>query len=151
MYLDAHQLFSDAQALTATAVSTNLLDFGSDRNVGIGEPLAVVCNVDVTADNTTADETYEFQVQVGSTTTPILVIAKVGYGGGGDTTEEAATVLVAGYRVVLGIPQNVGAQRYMRLNYVLGGTTPTITVTSHLQPTKMIQAEAYYADGLTIS
>ena len=42
MYTDAQNLFSDAQALTVTADSTNVIDLGVDRNVGQGEPLAVV-------------------------------------------------------------------------------------------------------------
>lgn len=151
MYLDAHQLFSDAQALTVTAVSTNLIDLGVDRNIGIGEPLAVVINVDVAADNTTQDETYEFQVQTGTTTTPILVVGKIGFGGGGDTTEYAATFLSAGARVVIPLPPTNLLDRYIRLNYVLGGTTPTITVTAHLQPMNMVQAEAIYPKNYTIS
>jgi len=148
MYLDAQQLFSDAQALTVTAVSTNVIDLGVDRNIGIGEPMCVVFNVDVAADSTTGNETYEFQVQTGSTATPADVIAKVGYGG---TNELAETVLVAGYRAIVALPNNSALDRYLRINYVLGGTTPTITVTAHLQPMNMVQAEAVYPDGITIS
>lgn len=148
MIIDSQQIFSDAQALTATAVSTNVIDLGADRNIGIGEPMAVVINVDVAADSTTGDETYEFQVQTGSTATPTTVIGKIGYGG---SNELAESTLAAGYRIVIPLPTNSTADRYLRLNYVLGGTTPTITVTSHLQPLNMIQAEVTYPKGYTIS
>ena len=47
MFLDGQNLYSDAQALTATAASTNLIDHGSDRDLGIGEPLVAVIVVDV--------------------------------------------------------------------------------------------------------
>ena len=63
MFLDGQNLYSDAQALTATAASTNLIDHGSDRDLGIGEPLVAVIVVDVALDDTNADETYSAVVQ----------------------------------------------------------------------------------------
>ena len=49
MRIDAQNLYSDAQAITADAASTNSIDHGSDRNIGLGEPLSVVIIVDVAA------------------------------------------------------------------------------------------------------
>jgi len=57
MYIDAQGLFSDAQALTATAASTNIVDLGSDRNIGVGEEMVVAIFLDVAADDGDADET----------------------------------------------------------------------------------------------
>ena len=60
MILDSLLKFSDAQALTATADSTNVIDLSNDRDIGIGEPMALVVTVGVAADFTTGDETYQF-------------------------------------------------------------------------------------------
>ena len=47
MYVDAQLLFSDAQAVTAAAASTNSIDLGAVRDIGTGEELYVVCVCDV--------------------------------------------------------------------------------------------------------
>lgn len=146
MILDSQLLFSDAQALTATAVSTNVIDLGADRDIGVGEPMAVVVSVDVAADFTTADETYQIDVQTGSTVTPTTVIARripvV-------TATPATNVLATGKKIVIPLPHD--NERYLRLNYTLGGTTPTLTVTSWLSPLSMVDSNQQYPDGFTIS
>ena len=141
MYIDAQHLFSDSQALTATAVSSNVVDLGIDGNLGIGEPMAVVISVEVALDDTDADETYVFTVQSGSTATPTTVIA----------TKTATRGDVAGTKYVLPIPADQSADRYLRLNYTLGGTTPSGTVSAFLIPQNMIDNYVKYADGFTIS
>jgi len=148
MYLDAQQLFSDAQALTATAVSTNLIDLGSDRNIGVGEQMCVVINFDVGADFTTTDETYQFDLQTddnSSFSSATVVNRRV------VANADAALINSAGKRLVLALPADNSVERYLRLNFTLAGTTPSATVTAHLQPMSMVQAEAVYADGITIS
>ena len=52
MYIDKLLKLSDAQALTATAVGTNVVDIEVARGVGNGEPIAVVFSVGVAADQT---------------------------------------------------------------------------------------------------
>lgn len=148
MILDSQGQFSDSQAETATAVSTNVVDLGIDNNVGIGEPMGVLFNVEVAADATTGDETYEFQIQSGSTATPTDVIAKVGFGG---TNELAETTLAQGYKFVLPIPKGTSSDRYLRINYVLGGTTPSITISAHLVPLTFADSVVDYASGYTVS
>jgi hypothetical protein len=49
MYIDAQQQYSQAQALTVSAVSTNAIDHSQDRNFGIGVPLAILVTVGVAA------------------------------------------------------------------------------------------------------
>ena len=63
MYIDKLLKLSDAQALTATAVGTNVVDLEVARGVGNGEPMAVVFSVGVAADQTTGDEDYTFDVE----------------------------------------------------------------------------------------
>ena len=60
MYVDSNLLLSDAQALTASGASTDVLDLKVDADMGRGEPVALVIVVDVAADGTTTDETYSF-------------------------------------------------------------------------------------------
>lgn len=42
MYVDALARFSDDQAITASAPSTDIMDLGSPRNIGVGEELYLV-------------------------------------------------------------------------------------------------------------
>lgn len=139
MFIDNYLLLSDAQALSATGASTNLIDLGSDRDLGKGEPLALVIEVDVALAGTTP--TFQAAVQTddnsgfASATTII--------------TGQQYSALPAGSRIVIPLPET--NERYLCANYTLGGTTPTITVTAHLQPMSMIQAHGVYPDGFTIS
>lgn len=52
MILDAHNEFSNSQAVTATAISTNVLDTGTNenpvKNLGGPEPIYLVLQVDTT-------------------------------------------------------------------------------------------------------
>ena len=159
MFLDAYLQFSDSQALTATALSTNVVDLGAaDRNIGKGEPLGVLISVEVAADQTTGDEDYTFDVETASnaaiTTARKLLARRVFESGTPTAPAENADLLVAGFRFVLPIPPGGldEAERYLAVRYTLAGTTPTITVSAHLLPMSMIEVEkAHYADGFTIS
>lgn len=148
MFLDSQLLLSDAQALTATAVSTNTIDTALATNeIGAGEPMAMVFTVDVAADATTGDETYQFQViqsaNANLSSQDVLVQS--------DTSFVTRATLVAGYKLVLPLPPGLKSKRYLGARYVLGGTTPTVTVTAVLQPMSMVQMDANYPDNITIS
>lgn len=131
MIIDSRLEFSDAQALTATAVSTNVIDLGADRDIGPGKAMWLVVSVDVAADATTGDETYQVDIQSGSTATPTAVIASLVIPRG----------TAAGSRFVLGFPW--ANERYLRLNNVLGGTTPTITLSAWLTDQEPAAWQAY--------
>lgn len=141
MVLDAQAQFSDSQALTATAVSTNVIDLKGDFNIGIGEPMSVVISVEVALDDSDGDETYVFTVQSGSSATPTDVIA----------TKTATRGDAAGTKYVLGIPADTSADQYLRLNYTLGGTSPSGTVSAYLVQTKLVDNYVQYANNYTIS
>ena len=142
MILDSLLKFSDAQALTATADSTNVIDLSVDRDIGIGEPMALVVTVGVAADFTTGDETYQFQLETddnaGMTSSTII----------GDVTVAAADLTV-GDKVV--IPLGHSNERYLQVVYTLGGTTPSITVDAFLQPLSMVDGTVTYASGYSIT
>ena len=61
--LDNKLKFSDQQAITAAAASTNVLDMGAARDLGTGTPLYVCLNVDETFDDTGDNTTYEVKLQ----------------------------------------------------------------------------------------
>lgn len=141
MFIDAQNLFSDSQALTATAASTNLIDLGVDRDIGVGEPLAVVLTVEVAADATTGNETYQVDVETddNSSFSSASVIAR-----------RIPTAAELALGTVMTIPLPNTNERYIRLNYTLGGTTPTVTLSAHLAPLSMVQNNRTYADGFSI-
>lgn len=140
-YVDAQQTFSDAQALTVTAVSTNLLDHSQDRNLGIGKPLCVVLTVDVAA---AGGGTLTVTVQSDDNSafsSPGTVTA---------TGAIAAAALVAGAQIIIPIPPDTATERFMRLNYTLA-TMTGITVTAFLAPIDQVQNATQYAAGITVN
>ncbi len=143
MFLDSQLQFSDAQALTATAVSTNIVDLSLDRDIGKGEPMGVLVTVGVAADFTTTDETYQFTVQTATDaafTSPVTVVASATINGD-QLTEGASVVLPIGHTNL----------QFLRVNNTLAGTTPTVTIDAFLQPMSMIDGTVDYASGFTVS
>jgi hypothetical protein len=69
MYVDAQLLFSDAQAVTAAAGSTNTIDLGAVRDIGTGKTLYVVVTVDVAMTDASSDSTLTVALEGDSTTT----------------------------------------------------------------------------------
>lgn len=72
MILDAHNEFSDSQAVTSTAISTNVLDLGpvADnvlRDIGQGEPVWLVVTTDVAATDSGSDATLTVSLESDST------------------------------------------------------------------------------------
>jgi len=157
MYVDSQSLFSDAQALTATAVGTNVIDLGVARSMGNGEAMAVVFVVDVAADQTTGDEDYTFDVEYSSvaaqTSGYVTMGRRIFESGTPGAPAQDADLLVAGYKFAIAIPPTVAGDdaQYLGIRYTLAGTTPTITVTAYLTPMCMIDATVDYADGFAIT
>lgn len=142
MFLDALLLLSDAQAVTADAVSTNTIDLAAtNMRIGTGKPLVIMFSVDVAADITTTDETYAFQViqsaNANLSSADILAVRTI-----------AAADLKAGAIQTIGIPIRTPTKRYLGAAYDVGGTTPTITVTAAVMPTDFVAASVDYYPGV---
>jgi uncharacterized protein YdbL (DUF1318 family) len=143
MYQDAHNQFSSAQAVTATAASTNLIDLGAIRNMGVGENLylVVVCTTAMTdagSDSTLAVtvETDDNSSFSSATTT--------------QTIGTFAAVSAAGTKLVARIQPDQMNERYVRLKYTpANGNLTTGSFTAFI--THDIDAYTSYADGITIS
>ncbi len=145
MSYDLQLTLSDSQAITVDAVSTNTIDLLlSTNDIGTGEPMSVVVVIKVAADFTTTDETYAFQLiqsaNANLSSPDVLEVRTV-----------TAANLALGAQVDIPIPGGAITKRYLGLNYDVGGTTPTITVTAFVTPTSMIQRYRTYAKNYTIS
>ena len=159
MILDNQLQLADAQALTATALSENVIDLSVARSIGSGEPMLLLVTVDVAADQTTGDEDYAFELEVASDaaiTTDVQMLGRREFESGTPTAPaQDADLLVAGYQFTIPVPaiSVTEAQRYLAVRATLAGTSPTITVTAHLQPSNMTssRADGGYAAGYTIS
>jgi hypothetical protein len=153
MFVDSFTQLASAQALTSTgAVSEDYIDLQNARDIGIGEPLALVINVKVAAGGTAPTLTASVEVDDNTSFSSATVVCSTG--------ALAAAALTLGAQIVLPIPPlstlitsnpSAAEGRYLRANLVLGGTTPTLTVDAQIMPMSMIQNYRSYADAVTIS
>jgi len=136
--VDARLELSSAQALTASADSTNVVDLSQTaRQIGAGRPMYVHFNVTVAADFTSSDETYTFGVATGAATSLGTVLA---------SRAIVATTLVAGYNFSIAVPMD-GVLRYVGVEYVLAGTSPSVTVDAYLSDQEAYSWQSY-ADAI---
>ena len=142
MYIDDFLKLSDAQALTATADSTNVIDLSSDRDIGKGEAMALVISVSVAADFTTGDETYLFQLE--SDSTAAMSSSTIVAGG---------TVLAADLTVgaVVAFPIGTLNEQFLQGVFTLAGTSPSVTIDSWVAPLNTVDQSTVYASGFDIS
>lgn len=144
MIIDSLLTFSDAQALSASGASTNVIPLGSERRIGNGEQLCVAVTIDTALAGTSP--TFAFTLQSDDNSgfsSATTVVTSATYSG--------AANVPAGAKFFLPIPPGVATETFLRLNYTLGGTSPTVTVTAQLQPMNAVQTEAAYPSGFTIS
>lgn len=142
---DSKLLFSEAQAFTATGVSTNVVDLGIDQDIGKGEPMTVVVVVTTAADSADGDETYQFALQSDDNDSFSSADELV-------RVTRTRDVLSAGYLIT--VPVGIVNQRYLRLQAILGGTTPSVSVTAYLHPSSMVDTasgNSAYAGGYSIA
>lgn len=113
MIFDAENLFSENQAVTATAVSANTIDLGVARDVGTGQELelVIVCTETATAAGA-ATVTFEVISSASEDLSTPTVVAASGAVGKADLVAGAQPFKV---RVPGGI-----AQRYIGLRYTVG-------------------------------
>lgn len=131
MILDLESLFSDDQALTVTAVSTNLIDLGATgtpplssnalvRDIGPGTPIEILIQLTVASGGTapTLIVTMEMDTLVGFGSATVIATSATLTGG------------AVGDRLSITYVPDGATERFIRLNYTLAGTAPTYTVTS---------------------
>ncbi|HHK8874970.1 TPA: Bbp16 family capsid cement protein [Escherichia coli] len=114
MILDKLLMFSEAQAVTASAASTDVIDLGpidgARRDIGVGYPLEFWATVNTTATAAGA-ATVNIQLQTSPDNSTWTTLTSSG--------DLALSALTSGKRVMSQkVPQ--GVQRYLRINYVVG-------------------------------
>ena len=131
MIFSKQEMFSEAQAITTTAASTNIIDLGApgtvlgapaarDQDVGKGRPIQIYAGLDVAAGGTSPTISAALEMDTTDAFSSATVVQ----------TAPTITDGVAGQRIALfNLPEGV-TERYIRLNYTTGGTTPTHTVTA---------------------
>jgi hypothetical protein len=145
MLIDAQNTFSNSQAITASAASTDVLDLGAVRNIGVGEHLYIVFHVTVAFTDTGSD----------STVTPSLETDDNSSFSSAATVDTFATLAALTpantYRFYPLAPITAAGlyERYLRVYYtVAGGNLTTGSISAFL--THDIQAFRAYTSGYTV-
>ena len=124
---------SDDQAVTATALSTNVIDLGQTgtpygaaaalgSDVGKGTPIPILAQV-TSAFNTLTSLTISIETSANSNMSSSTVVASTG--------AIPLAQLVAGKQMSIQYVPNDVNKRYMALRYTVAGTNPTLgTITA---------------------
>jgi hypothetical protein len=156
MYIDKFLKVSDSQALTATAVATNVIDLTVARGIGNGEPVAFVFSVTVAADQTSGDEDYtidvEYSTDAGQTAGRQIIGRRIFESGTPDAPAQNADLLVSGFVFAIPLPPTTAGEsaRYIGVRYTLAGTSPSMTIDAYLAPLKDVGQYVAYADNVTV-
>jgi len=143
MIMDALNLFSDSQDVhTATVISSNVLDLGESRNIGVGENLYLSITVDEALTNT------------GTVTPTILVDDDVAFGSATTiiTLPALSSASTIGKKYFYRIPSDgelLTDSRYMAVYYTKGGTVDAGHVTTAL--VHRIDCATMFPNNYTIS
>lgn len=145
MIIDKLNIFSAAQAVTATAASTDVIDLGplthgnTRRDIGAGEPIYLVVSVGTKA-TAAAAATLNVQLQTSDDNSTWVTLHETG--------AVAVTDLTAGAQLLAAaVPR--GVRRYLRVNYVVG-TGPLTAGAFNAMLVKDVQDRALYASGYTV-
>lgn len=150
MAIDALLQLSSAQAVTASAVSTNTIDLSVNRDIGSGSDIYAHFTVD-TAAAAAGAATVTFQIITSASaalTSPTVLT---------QTDAIAKTELTAGRRpITLEIPSSVLlaqpiGQRYIGVQYVVGTGPLTAGAFSCVLTDYKVDASKYYPSGYTVA
>lgn len=129
MIMDATTLFSNAQAITATAVSTNIVDLGAAGTV-YGAAAAITRDIGKGADIPLKVTVVESFNTLTSLTISIETDDNSGFASAKTVWTSPAYLLVdlaTGARLLLPDSIPLGTdERYVRLRYTVAGTPPTL-------------------------
>lgn len=142
MIQDAQNQFSNAQAVTAAAASSNILDLGIARNLGVGENLFLIVDVIVAMTDTNSNSALRVDVETCSSSAfGTNAVAQ---------TFTIPALSAIGYQAVQRIQPGAVNERYVRLKYT--PTTDNLTAGS-FSSVFVHDADLYtsYKKGYTIS
>ena len=158
MILDAQNLFSDEQTMAGTitpAASTNVIDLGSERYLGTGEPLDIVLQVVEALSDAGSNSTIAVTIQTDTDEafgSPTVYATVPGYTNlltfGPATPVDGTAALPS--KVIFRLVPDRPIERYMRLVYTIaGGDLSTGKITAGF--VKDAPAFRAYNDAVTIS
>lgn len=124
MYIDKQAEFSDAQAVTATAISTNVMDLHSNssgknvlRDIGVGQDVYLVVQTVAAVTDSGSDATLavtlESDSDVALSTSPTVHFTT-------GTLAFAAFSAAGTILAVIKLPQNQNYERYLGVRYTVG-------------------------------
>lgn len=143
MIIDRHNRYSDEQVITATAASEDLVDLGTERRIGTGEPLYLVAIVDEAFTDAGSDSTVTVTLETDATAafpsaTTLFTLGTFG------------ALAAIGSRLIARLPAEGLFEQFHRLQYtVAGGDLSTGKITAFL--THDIDAFTAYPDNVQIS
>lgn len=145
MILNTEEQLSAEQAVTSTAISTNVIDLQDDRDIGAGEPTYLLIKVDEDCDSAADGASVAFTLESDSTadlatsaTTHLTVAAT------GEANLTAGTVVA---KMALPIDDY---ERYLGLRYTVSGESLTAGKFS-AYITKDVSAWKHYPNNYTIT
>lgn len=139
MILDQNLILSDAQAVTATAASTNVIDLGVSRDIGPGYEIPLLIQVVEDFNNLTS-LTVDVQTDDASNFGTATSLAS--------QTIALASLKAGAKSAIQCIP--VGTKRYLRINYTVTGTAPTTGKVTAGVVTGELPNWKGYASGFTV-
>ena len=141
MLIDKQLSFFDRTDLTGSAAGDDTLDMGVKSWLGVGEEKWFVVHLEK-ADAANGDETYAFQLRESATETGV------------GTLIPNMTITVDRDRddtpMYLALPPGREYERYLKCSAVLGGTTPSCTVTAGIS-TMRPEVAPFYNDAISFS
>lgn len=153
MYVDSQNLFSDAQAVTSTAISSNVIDLNpagaglsaNVQDIGIGEEVYLVVTTVTTCTDTGSDATLtltlESDTAAGLASSPVVHLSTGALA--------FATYATAGSIVYTGKLPVADYKRYLGLRYTIAsGPLTAGAFTAFL--TKDVQRYKYYKSAFTV-
>ena len=134
MILSAEQELSNAQAVTATAVSTNTIDLGATgtvlgapaaltRDIGRGQPIPILCQVETAFDT---DEPGTISVQIITSATSTLASPTIV----AETDALVSSTLTSGYTMSISCLPDKITQRYLGVRYEVTNTVSGGTISA---------------------
>ncbi len=144
MILDSQNIYSDAQAVTASARSTNQIDHGIARDLGTGQDLYLVVAVVTAFTDSGSDSTVAVTLETDNDSafgSPTLAVI---------TLPTFAALTAAGTVKIAKLPPGDVNERYSAVYYtVANGNLTTGAFDAFL--VENIQQFVAYADNVTIS
>lgn len=142
MWQDDFDRYSNAQAVTATAVSEDVIDHRAIRNLGVGEkPLYVVVQVTTAMTDAGSDSTITVTIETDDSDT-------FGSATVSQTLGTFAALSAVGTRLTVAVAHGALNERYSRLRYTTANgnlTTGSFSAVLTADP----QAWTAYADATT--